>query len=361
MHSAQNISMRVFLCGIAIALMIFSCSEKKSPVMKKEKKIHEELTRISNLLQDTDFALQIAESQDAAYLKAQPQTPPEFLSEQEENNNITKSVKEEKIATNVAAFYAVECGIGLLRNQHGGTPAEWLNKIVNHQLNSSEVLILNRFANATWKAGQPFRGLARIKKDNFISAAFLPEEEVAKDSAQVSAAAEMLLPAMQSVAGKDADAQLQKLSELLQSKQFALQMAKHIEAAYYEGIHQPVPEFLKEGEDTATFQKSFKEEKIAINLAGFYALECGLSYLATAKNAVPSDVLASITNNGLNKEDKEILKRFANATWKAGQPFRSLDRITRKTFTCFALLPREELEKDWMQVKAAAAKLSAAL
>ena len=47
MHSAQNISLRVFLCGIAIALMIFSCSEKKSPVMKKEKKIHDELTRLS--------------------------------------------------------------------------------------------------------------------------------------------------------------------------------------------------------------------------------------------------------------------------------------------------------------------------
>jgi hypothetical protein len=55
------------------------------------------------------------------------------------------------------------------------------------------------------------------------------------------------------------------------------------------------------------------------------------------------------------------MKRFANATWKAGQPFRSLDRITRKTFTCFDLLPPEEVEKDWMQIKAAAIKLSAAL
>jgi hypothetical protein len=361
MHSAQNISMRVFLCGIAIALMIFSCSEKKSPVMKKEKKIHEELTRISNLLQDTDFALQIAESQDAAYLKAQAQTPPEFLSEQKENNNITKSVKEEKIATNVAAFYAVECGIGLLRNQHGGTPAEWLNKIVNHQLNSNENLILNRFANATWKAGQPFRRLARIKKENFISSVFLSKEELEKDYHQVNAAAEMLLPAMKSVWEKDSDGQLQKLSELLQSKQFALQMAEHIEAAYYESIHQPVPEFFKDGEDTATLQKSYKEEKIAINLAGFYALECGLSYLATAKDLAPSDVLQSITNDKLNKEDKEILERFANATWKAGQPFRNLDRITRKTFTCFDLLPPEEVEKDWIQVKAAAIKLSGAL
>ena len=329
--------------------------------MKKEKKIDEELSRISNLLQDTAFALRMAENGEATYFKAQAQTPPEFLSGEEENNTTKKSAKEGKIATNVAAFYAIECGIGLLRNQHGGTPVEWLTKIVNHQLDSNEILVLNRFANATWKAGQPFRGLERIKKNNFISAVFLSKEELEKDYDQVNAAAGMLLPAMQSVSEKDSDEQLQKLSELLQSKEFALQMAKHLEAAYYEGIHQPVPEFFKDREDTATLQKSLREEKIAINLAGFYALECGLSYLATAKNEVPSDVIKSIKNDKLSKEDKEIFERFANATWKAGQPFRSLDRITKKTFTCFDLLPPEEVEKDWTQIKAAAVKLSGAL
>ena len=326
--------------------------------MKKEKKIHQELTRISNLLHDTSFALRMAENGEAAYSKAQAQTTPEFLSVEEENDMIKKSAKEEKIAINIAAFYAVECGIGLLMEKQGRTPVEWLNKIVNHHLDSNEILVLNRFANATWKAGQPFRGLARIEKDNFISAVFLSKEELEKDYDQVNAAAGMLLPAMQSVSEKDSDEQLQKLSELLKSKQFALQMAKHIETAYYEGIHQPVPEFFKDGEDTTTLQKSCKEEKIAINLAGFYALECGLSYLATAKNEVPSDVIKSIKNDKLSKEDKEIFERFANATWKAGQPFRNLDRITRKTFTCFDLLPPEEVEKDWIQIKAAAAKLS---
>ena len=158
--------MRIFLFSISIALIIFSCSQKKSLAMKKEKKIHQELTRISNLLHDTSFALRMAESGEAAYSRAQVQITPKFLSAEKENDMIKKSARKEKIATNVAAFYAVECGIGLLRNQHGGTPAEWLNKIVNHQLNSNENLILNRFANATWKAGQLFRRLARIKKDN---------------------------------------------------------------------------------------------------------------------------------------------------------------------------------------------------
>ena len=69
-----------------------------------------------------------------------------------------------------------------------------------------------------------------------------------------------------------------------------------------------------------------------MNIAGFYALECGVSYLATTQNKIPSDVLKSILDGSIDKEDKRLLERFANATWKAGQPFRSLDRIDQKYF-----------------------------
>ena len=329
--------------------------------MNQQERINEELTKITSLLQDTGFALAMAKNQEAAYYTAQGQSAPAFLSAKEENDSLEKSVKEEKIATNIAAFYAVECGIGLLMEQQGGTPVEWLNKIVNHQLDSSEILVLNRFANATWQAGQPFRGLQRIKKDNFISPVFLSKDETKKDYDQVNAASEKLLPAMQNVAGKPVKDQLQRLSELLKDKQFALDMAQHMEAAYYTALHKPIPDFIKAGQDTATFKRSFKEEKIATNIAGFYALECGLSYLATAQHLVPSVVLQSIAHDSLSKENKKIFERFANATWKAGQPFRGLDRITRETFTCFDLLPPDEVEKDWIQIKAAAVKLISAL
>ena len=328
--------------------------------MKQEKRIKEELTKITNLLQDTGFALDMAKKEDT-YYTAQGKSVPAFLSADEENATVKKSVKEEKIATNIAAFYAVECGIGFLMEQHGGTPVEWLNKIVNHQLDSSETLVLNRFANATWKAGQPFRGLQRIKKDNFISPVFLSKDEIKKDYDQVNAAAEKLLPAMQTVAGKSVKDQLQRLSELLKDEQFAMDMAQHMEAAYYKALNEPIPDFLKAGEDTASFQKSFKEDKIATKIAGFYALECGISYLATAQHLVPSDVLRSIAHDSLSNENKKLFERFANATWKAGQPFRGLNRITRKTFTCFDLLPPDEVEKDWIQIKAATAKLISAL
>jgi hypothetical protein len=83
--------------------------------------------------------------------------------------------------------------------QKGGNPVEWLDKIIGKQLDSTEILVLNRFANATWKAGQPFRGLKRITRDVFISPVFLPDDEVKKDYDQVLAAATKLLPALQDV------------------------------------------------------------------------------------------------------------------------------------------------------------------
>lgn len=353
--------MKLIIVSITVALILTSCSPNKSGNANRQKRINEELTKITNLLQDTSFALDMAKNQEAAYYIAEGQSAPAFLSPDKENATIEKSVKEEKIATNIAAFYAVECGMGLLMEQHGGKPVEWLNKIVNHQLDSSEILVLNRFANATWQAGQPFRGLQRIKKNNFISPVFLSKDEIKKDYDQVNAASEKLLLAMQTVAGKSVKDQLQRLSELLKDEQFAMDMAQHMEAAYYKALNEPIPDFLKAGEDTATFQRSFKEDKIATNIAGFYALECGISYLATAQHLLPSDVLRSIAHDSLSIENKKIFERFANATWKAGQPFRGLDRITRETFTCFDLLPPDEVEKDWIQIKAAVVKLISAL
>jgi len=56
-------------------------------------------------------------------------------------------------------------------------------------------------------------------------------------------------------------------------------------------------------------------------------------------------------------KDKVLFERLANATWKAGQPFRGLERSSTKNFTLFKFLPPEEIEKDWNQIKAAAEML----
>jgi hypothetical protein len=130
-----------------------------------------------------------------------------------------------------------------------------------------------------------------------------------------------------------------------------------IDSSYYAGEKKQIPPFLTGAEDTAMIKKSEFEEKVAVNIAGFYALECGISYLAAADNKLPFDVLRSIINDSITQKDKRLLERFANATWKAGQPFRGLDRITRGNFVPFSLLSAEEIEKDWVQIKSAAEKI----
>jgi hypothetical protein len=349
------------ICSAGMLLFYVSCTQPKVTNMNHDQQIKDELTEITSLLQDTAFALSMAKNQEAAYYTAQSQPVPDFLTAADDTATAAKSVKEEKIAINIAGFYALECGIGELMEEKGGTPVEWLKKIEANKLDSTEVLILNRFANATWKAGQPFRDLQRIKRDNFISSVFLPEDEVKKDYHQVVTATGKLLPALKDVADSSKEAQLKKISLLLKDKTFALDIAQHMEAAYYTEQKQPVPTFIKPEEEPAAKKKSVKEEKIATNIAGFYALECAISYLATSQQRVPSDVLRLIVNDSLSKADVKLLERFANATWKAGQPFRGLDRINRETFTCFDLLPAHEVDKDWVQIKAAAKKVLEAI
>ena len=320
-------------------------------------KIEEQLQALSTLLRDKSFALEMAQNQEAAYYAALNQAIPPFSEKGNDKRYTEYLLKEEKIATSIAAFYALESGIGQLISTKGGTPFEWLKKITEQKPGAADVLLLNCFANAAWKAGQPFRSLDRITGHNFIAACFLSEEEIQKDVDQVYAAAVMLKKQMQDVGDSSVEVQLQKIGTLLQSETFAFDMAQHLEAAYYKGIHEPAHDFLKPGEATAMIRRPVGAEKIAVNIAGFYALECGLSYLASSRDMLPSDVLRSVTDDSIPEKDKELLERFANLTWKAGQPFRGLSRIARPTFTAFDLLPQDEKNKDWIQIKAAARKL----
>lgn len=322
---------------------------------EKENSKEEEFAKINGLLHDTAFALEMAMGQDAAYFLNQGQKAPPFF--QGPDSLINKPFKEEKIAINLAGFYAVECGIGVLIDQKGKTPVFWLQQIIDRTLDSNDVLLLNRFANATWKTGQAFRGLVRIKRDNFVGANFLSKSEIQKDADQIFSAAAFLFDTLKSFSNDSKETQVEMISKLLKDKQFAFKMAKHMEAAYFNGQNKSVPLFLSPAEDTAIIQKSAREEKIAINTTGFYALECGVNYLATSRHKLPSEILRSIVDDSINQKDKWLLERFANAAWKAAQPFRSLDRISRDNFIPFELLSKEEVKKDWDQIKSAAERV----
>jgi hypothetical protein len=341
--------------------------------MAPAEQIQKELLQISALLGDRAFAVSMASSLNAAYEQAFRQTEAGTTKNTGEtrNSGSTKdataspssgknrqiSVREQKIAINLAGFYAVECGIGLLITLKGGTPESWLEKIVTKAAMPDELLVLSRFANATWKAGQPFRGLDRIKNAHFISANFLSEQEAQKDTAQVMAAALKLRDSLREVKNGSVRIQLKKLQQLLRDKQYAREMAGYLDAAYHIAQKKAPPLFLTEEEEKSMLSVNAAEEQTAISIAGFYALECGLSYLAASENKLPSEMLSSIVHNSLPEKEQLFFERLANATWKAGQPFRGLDRITRPSFIPAAFLSEAEIEKDRVQIRAAAQKL----
>jgi hypothetical protein len=346
-------------------LLLFSINSAISCVTIQddtmEQKIKNELAKIDSLLRSTDFSLQIAKTQDTAYYTGIGEPVPPFLSTGEDTATTGKSVKEEKIATSLAGFYALECSIGLLCDQTHEKPTAWLEKIIHNKTDTATILLLNRFANATWKAGQPFRGLDRITRPVFTGAGFLPADEVKKDYDQVKTAAAKLLESIQDVKDGSLTKQMEKIRSLLHSQQYAAEMAAVMDSGYYTSQKKTAPPFLSAKEDTATVLKPVKDQKIATNVAGFYALECCTNYLVTTRNILPSHVLKSVVNNTISKEDKNLFSRFANATWKAGQPFRGLNRIERETFTPFYFLSGRDIDKDWVQIKAAAKKLLAEL
>ncbi|MVM35935.1 hypothetical protein GO755_38335 [Spirosoma sp. HMF4905] len=320
----------------------------------QKSQLDEEIATIDSLLRNEEFAVEMAKTLDAAYYVGVGKTPPPFLSPKEDTDSVKIKAKDEKIAINLAGFYALECGLGALCAQTNQKPTDLLQTIVANKADSATILLLNRFANATWKAGQPFRSLDRIKRPIFKVASLLPEDEVQKDYAQIEAASIKLLDSMREVQDSSLDGQMKKLRSLLKDEDFALEMATAMAAKYHTAQQKAAPPFLSPEEEKATSKKSAKEQKIATNLAGFYALECGLNYLVTTQHKRPSDILKSIVDDKVSSEDKQLLCRFANATWKAGQPFRGLDRITRDTFTPFYFLSEADVEKDWVQVKAAA-------
>jgi len=106
-------------------------------------------------------------------------------------------------------------------------------------------------------------------------------------------------------------------------------MAHYLNASYYIAQKKQPPPFLAggRGEKSILTINAAEEQQPSVS-RGFIALECGLSYFAAAGDKLPSEMLSSIVHNSLPEKEQLFFERLANATWKAGQPFRGLDRIT---------------------------------
>lgn len=338
----------------------YSCESKTGSGTAQNSDISQrdrELATIDSLLRDSAFAQSMAATLDSSYYAGIGEKPSPFLTPADGTSVVMKSKLDEKIATNLAGFYALECGVGLLSVQSNATPVTILEKITNGTADSNMILLLNRFANATWKSSQPFRGLNRITRPNFIVASSLSADEVDKDYVQIKNAAVKLLSSLASIGDTSLASQMDAMRRLLQDSAYAVAMASFLDSSYYVNLHQPAPPFSARGDDTALIKKGAKEMKVATSIAGFYALECGVNYLVTTTGRLPSVIIKSVADNSMSADEKNIFARFANATWKAGQPFRGLNRITRATFTPFYFLTEEDIDKDLVQVRAAATRL----
>lgn len=326
--------------------------------MNTDKQIQTEIAIIDSLLQNEKYAEEMAMNQYVAYYKGIGEAAPAFVSKEEEMAVVTRTKEQEKIATNIAGFYALECGLTYLYDHSELTITEWLDRIISNKAPDSVIFLMNRFANATWKAGQPFRDIKRIQKANFISASSLSEEEIEKDHRQILLAAKKLSGA---IVNGDKAKQIQQLKALMRDSSFIAEMAGYMDSAYNAAARAGNTQAASQTSPNDTITKSVKEEKIATNIAGFYALECATNYFVTTRHQPPSQIMQALLNDKLSHEDRIMFARFANATWKAGQPFRGSNRITKDNFIPFTFLSDEEVEKDIVQVKAAAEKLLASI
>lgn len=176
--------------------------------------------------------------------------------------------------------------------------------------------------------------------------------------------------------------------ELMRDKPFLIEVASACDQSYRDSeinrinkanetaeVQQPIADYLKNSlfsteekdvlvsgpqEGNLEQQKMYDkaQQKLAMNLAGFYALSEGLGMIAeenpTDQHAA-SKLLDSIVNKTADQKNLNKMCRLAHATWAAGQPYRN--RETRKVMQPWDTLPEGEKLKDMVQITAAAVVL----
>jgi len=152
----------------------------------------------------------------------------------------------------------------------------------------------------------------------------------------------------------------EKISQLFQSTDVAVQVANLLDKAYADGTGNP-DWYAEFGSD--------KPEQVAINLAGLYAADTAANLIARMRGVVDEDgyrnalkavvEMGEMENPDFNRMEVFVALNCANLAWRAGQPFRGiekdpLDRITRDVNAQFMTLPNNEVDKDLIQVTEAA-------
>ena len=140
-----------------------------------------------------------------------------------------------------------------------------------------------------------------------------------------------------------------KMECIIRDRQNLIEVANRCDKAYAEGVGHP-EWYTPFGEE--------QPEKVAQNYAGAQAVMSGVGAICHLRRGkldkIGLKILWQIINNKLKPEEHDLLLRFSNATWGAGQPFRGGNLSRADHVNMFDLLPYEEVLKDYYQVRAAA-------
>jgi hypothetical protein len=152
--------------------------------------------------------------------------------------------------------------------------------------------------------------------------------------------------------------QLSRLSDLIKSSTHQLALANMCDKAYAVGTGNP---------DWYTPFGADKSEMVAQNMAGPLAVNSAIGIIATLRQ-LPTEgnvveILGDIAKGNVTETERNVLHRVANATWAAGQPFRTDKGPLGRAggVNVFDLLDEVEVAKDWHQIQAAANYLFAEL
>jgi hypothetical protein len=145
--------------------------------------------------------------------------------------------------------------------------------------------------------------------------------------------------------------QLNHLSAIIKDRRHQVAMANACDKAYAVGTGNP-DWYSPYGEE--------KPEKVAQNLAGPLAVNSAVGIIAQMRN-LPTDgnvvsILQDIVSDNVSDLERTVLYRVANATWAAGQPFRTDKGPLGRAggVNVFDLLDPVEVDKDWNQIAASA-------
>lgn len=136
------------------------------------------------------------------------------------------------------------------------------------------------------------------------------------------------------------------VSALFQDLKAAVGFANRMDSAYRASQGQASEPFTAEN-----------VQAVAMNLAGLYAADAAAQMLVVTHygaGGLTDDrylaVLRRFAQGDFNPKSGSIADLCANLAWRSGQPFRSLERLSRPVNMSFALLSSSERAKDRAQI-----------